>query len=117
MARGSTGNRTVLFACDTRGSRGSGRVYIAGNSADLGSWTPNVIGLFDDGTHGDRKANDGIWSIELQLPLGMEVQYKYTRGGRPGSWEPGEEFPVRHRSFLMPAEDGFAIERSDVFGQ
>jgi hypothetical protein len=45
------------------------------------------------------------------------VQYKYTNSGEAGAWTPGEEFPVRHRSFTVrSASPALRIIR-DTFGR
>jgi hypothetical protein len=51
------------------------------------------------------------------VPVGVEVQYKYTNSGKRGEWTPGEEFPVRHRSFTVPAASPAVRIIKDIFGQ
>jgi hypothetical protein len=41
----------------------------------LGAWNPNQVFMFDDGTHGDDRAGDGIWTVAFQLPVGMRIGY------------------------------------------
>lgn len=66
-------------------------------SAKLGNWTPNKIAMYDDGTHGDKKAGDNIWSIELKFPVGTHLAYKYTWGKTGAGWTGTEEFPGNSR--------------------
>ena len=80
-------------------------IFIAGNHELLGNWTPNKIRMYDDGTHGDEK-EDGIWTIELRLPPGIDLEYKYTNSGAEGSWAPGEEFARLNRSVHITHEAG-----------
>jgi hypothetical protein len=71
----------------------------------------------DDGLEGDEKAGDGIWSLRTVVPAGTEVQYKYTNSGQAGEWIPGEEFPVRHRSFTVPSASPALRTIRDIFGR
>lgn len=95
--------RTVIFRCDARREHVTGKIYIAGNDSLLGSWTPNAVALHDDGRNGDEIANDGVWALRVDLPVGKEVHYKFTNSGVRGEWSPGEEFPLRNRSLTVSA--------------
>jgi len=53
----------------------------------LGDAVPNRVRMYDDGTHGDQKAGDGVWSYAATLPAGRPIFYVYTNSGRPGQWE------------------------------
>ena len=103
MAKGSMEARTVIFRCDARREHVTGKIYIAGNDSLLGSWTPNAVALHDDGRNGDEIANDGVWALRVDLPVGKEVHYKFTNSGVRGEWSPGEEFPLRNRSLTVSA--------------
>jgi hypothetical protein len=103
MAMGSVETRTVIFRCDARREKVSGNIYIAGNDSSLGAWTPNSVALHDDGLDGDETAKDGVWALRVDLPVGKEVQYKFTNSGVRGQWSPGEEFPLRNRSLTVSA--------------
>ncbi len=116
MARGDALMQDVLLTVDASGTPVPDAVYIVGNRKELGDWTPNLIRMFDDGTHGDAKAADGIWSLALRLPVGTEVQYKYTNSGRRGEWVPGEEFPASNRTLTVTHADSTIIVR-DIFGK
>jgi 1,4-alpha-glucan branching enzyme len=48
-----------------------------------GPFNPNLGRMYDDGTNGDKKAGDGIWTIVLPLKPGT-YQYKYVVNG--SSW-------------------------------
>ena len=50
-----------------------------GGTAD-GKYDPTIDKMYDDGTHGDRNAGDGIWTIIKELPPGR-YQYKYVVDG------------------------------------
>jgi lysophospholipase L1-like esterase len=65
----------------------AGPASITGADPQLGSYAPNTALLHDDGTHGDERAGDGVWSLEATFPRGARVFYVYTAGGRRGAWE------------------------------
>lgn len=105
MAQSRSDLVTVLFQVDARAVTVTNAIFIAGNHELLGNWTPNLVRMYDDGTHGDER-EDGIWTIELRFPPGIEVEYKYTNSGMEGSWVPGEEFSRVNRSVLIRNEPG-----------
>jgi alpha-amylase/alpha-mannosidase (GH57 family) len=117
MAQGMNVMTRVKFVCDARRQDVPAAIYITGNLPELGDWRANVITMYDDGTHGDSLAHDGLWSLELDLALGTEVQYKYTNSGAPGVWVPSEEFPFRNRVFTVDGPVGGLLIRRDIFGQ
>ncbi|MGB5872105.1 MAG: carbohydrate-binding module family 20 domain-containing protein, partial [Bacteroidota bacterium] len=86
MAQGSDDRISLLFTCDASGEEVPRRICIVGNLSQLGSWVPNTIPMYDDGTHGDVVSGDKVWSLLLDLPLGETVEYKYTNSGEPGAW-------------------------------
>ena len=106
---------SVLFQCDARNTKVSENIFIVGNTEMLGNWKPNFIKMYDNGTHGDKKANDGIWSLEIQFPIGTELQYKYTNSGKIGEWKPSEEFPQEHRTITVQGTE--QIITNDIFGK
>ncbi len=108
----------VVFQCDARGIEVTSGIFIAGNIPELGEWNPNTIPMFDDGTHGDITAGDGIWTLAVEVPCGVEVRYKFTNSGNTGAWIPGEEFPGEHRSFVpQPGPGEIAVMLLDVFSK
>ena len=82
----------------------------------LGNWTPNLIKMYDDGTHGDEKKGDGIWSIELLVPPNIKIEYKYTNSGYEGVWVPSEEFSANNRELMVSAKPGGQVRIKDKFG-
>lgn len=108
--------RTVRFECDATAEIVPDAIFIVGNQPELGDWQPNIKRLRDDGAAGDLIAADGIWTIEIDLQLGMEVQYKFTNSGAAGSWTPSEEFPHANRSFTVDGTAGETMIRRDKFG-
>jgi len=87
-------------------------LYLVGGLPQLGNWVPNKIPMFDDGTHGDARAGDGIWTREVKLPEGETVLYKYTNSGVPGQWGASDEAPGLNRRLKVRRE----LVVHDVFG-
>ena len=117
MARGSGQTRQVLLTCDARAVAPPTRIFVAGNIPALGEWRPNVVAMHDNGLNGDREAGDNIWSLLIEVPVGVEIQYKYTNNGQPGMWSPGEEFPARHRTLVIQEPSTTPHIQEDVFGK
>jgi alpha-amylase/alpha-mannosidase (GH57 family) len=107
----------VVFVCDTKGMPVPKALYIAGSLPQLGNWTPNTVRMHDDGSGGDLRAGDGIWTFTTELPAGTEVEYKYTNSGFPGTWSPGEEFAGRNRKVRVPSASATPLIIHDIFGQ
>jgi len=108
---------TVVFQCDVRGMYIRTSLYLVGNHEQLGDWIPNKVRLYDDGTHGDTVSGDDIWTIELALPVGAEIEYKFTNSGAEGSWNPGEEFPGMNRKIRVERAEKGKMILLDVFGK
>jgi hypothetical protein len=79
-------------------------MYIVGNHPKLGDLVPNRIAMYDDGTHGDQRAGDQVWSYSVAFPAGTSLFYVYTNSGEEGKWE-GLDVPYI-RSFTVEAKDG-----------
>jgi hypothetical protein len=73
--------------------------------------------MYDDGTHGDRRAGDGIWTIESAFPSGAEILYKFTNSGIMGEWYPGEELAALNRSVEIRPGAANSMVLLDVFGR
>jgi hypothetical protein len=116
MAQSQQDLTTVVFQCDARGMYVRKSLYIAGNHEELGSWLPNKVRLFNDGSHGDAVADDNIWSVEIPLPVGAEIEYKYTNSGAMGNWSPGEEFSSINRRLKVEKTDTGKMLVQDKFG-
>ena len=108
---------TILFQVDASGLQVPKAIYIVGNLDVLGNWTPNLIKMYDDGTHGDEKKSDGIWSLEMRVPVNIKVEYKYTNSGVEGIWVPSEEFPGNNREIIVPAVPTDTLKVLDKFGK
>ncbi|MBI2427632.1 MAG: hypothetical protein HYV29_02335 [Ignavibacteriales bacterium] len=112
--QGKKDSVTVIFKCDARNIFVRRGIYITGNHELLGTWTPNTIRLYDDKTAGDEVANDQIYTLMLQLPAGIELEYKYTNSGPHGVWE-GDELPGVNRKLKIDGSHEKIIV-NDVFG-
>ncbi len=116
MAQSTEDLMTVKIQCDARGMYVRKAIYVAGNLDALGRWVPNTVRMYDDGTHGDAAAADSIWTFELKLPVGTEVEYKFTNSGAEGSWSPGEELPGANRKFRVERTPDGVMTLLDRFG-
>jgi len=88
------------------GARGGARgLYVVGAHPALGGLVPNRIALRDDGTAGDERAGDGVFSLLVRLPAGARLAYVYTSGGREGRWE-GLDVPTLREIDLRGARAG-----------
>lgn len=70
-----------------QGSQITPPLYVVGNHEALGNGAFNSVRLYDDGTHGDERRNDQIWSVELPLAFQEPLYYTFyrhfqSRGGR-----------------------------------
>ena len=108
---------TVLFQCDAKDIYVRKSLFIAGNHSELGNWVPNSVRLYDDGSHGDVTAGDSIWTLEVKLPLGVEIEYKFTNSGAEGNWNPGEEFPGANRKIKIVKDPAGKMVVRDRFGK
>jgi hypothetical protein len=111
-----TDSVTVVFQCDARNNYVRKGIFIAGNQQQLGNWRPNTVKMYDDGSHGDRRQNDSVWTIELRFPVGTEIHYKFTNSGPSGEWNPGEEFPSGNRKVILDGSRDRVV-LTDKFGK
>jgi lysophospholipase L1-like esterase len=98
---GAPGRITLVLRVDMAGEHGRPRVM--GNLPSLGRLQPNVVALHDDGTHGDQRAGDGVWSLGVDVPQPARVVYLYTNGDVPGTWTGLEDY--QPRVFALTARD------------
>lgn len=84
---------------------------------DTGSWTPNQVPMYDDGTHGDDTAGDNVWTVTFDLPRGARLGYKYTWGNQGDLWSGTEEWPGNQRLLEVVDVNGDDfVRRRDNFG-
>ncbi len=91
-------------------------IYIFGSDSQLGNYVPNKIAMFDDGTHGDQRAGDAVWSYSAKFAAGTKLLYAYTNSGDTGKWE-GLDVPHIRRAFKIPAGKTFYHRPIDSFGK
>ncbi|MBW1807756.1 MAG: hypothetical protein JRJ87_06135 [Deltaproteobacteria bacterium] len=84
----------------------------------LGAWVPNSVAMYDDGSHGDEKAADGIWTLTFEkLPVGLRIGYKYTWGRQGDNWGGTEEWPGNRRILeIVDVNGDHIVARFDNFG-
>jgi lysophospholipase L1-like esterase len=116
---------TLVFRVDMSSEPKGRGAYVMGNSTPLGRLTPNVVRLYDDGTHGDQRPQDRIWSLAVAMrPTAINLVYLFTDGDAPGAWRGLENYVSRTiaireadvgRVVLLPIEDfGRRWLRSDA---
>src|SRR5262249_35604906 len=81
---------------------------IAGTDPQLGDASPNTVLMHDDGTGGDERAIDGVWSLETTFPPETHLSYVYTNSGTPGRWE-GLDVPPIRSVVIPPSPDGVPV--------
>ncbi len=99
-----TGNRPVTTS-----------MFIAGPHPQLGDAMPNTVSMYDDGTHGDEKAGDHVWSLAVTFSSGQKVFYVYTNSGEAGKWQNVDVPKVR--SLTVAATVGRSYRPIDTFGE
>jgi hypothetical protein len=83
----------------------------------LGAWVPNAVAMYDDGTHGDERARDSVWTVTFDLPPGARIGYKFTWGVQGANWTGTEEWPGNQRILDVRDLDGdLIVARKDAFG-
>ena len=81
---------------------------IVGTDSQLGDLSPNTVMMHDDGTAGDERAGDGVWSLTAAFAPGTRLSYVYTNSGAAGRWQ-GLDVP-HLRSLVVPASrDGAPV--------
>jgi lysophospholipase L1-like esterase len=99
---------SVVFRVFTEPTPVFKAMYIAGPMPQLGDNVPNRVAMFDDGTHGDQKAGDNVWSYTATFSPGQKVFYVYTNSGTEGRWENLDVPKVR--TFTVPAGGGIVYQ-------
>jgi len=95
----------------------SNNVYIVGPHKQLGGLVPNKIRVYDDGTHGDQRAGDRVWSYSAKFASGTRLFYVYTNGAREGEWE-GLDVPEIRDFTVEPADSENTVYRPiETFGE
>lgn len=106
----------VVFRVHSGGYPVPKALSIVGVDPNLGNGVPNRVALYDNGTHGDQRAGDEVWSLAVTLEPGSVIFYVYANSGTPGRWE-GLDVPDVRR-FRVEASPGERIYRPiETFGQ
>ena len=103
--RASDGPVEIVFRVRANGYPVPRGMFIAGRPRELGEFVPNTVALYDDGTHGDERAGDGVWSRAVRIMPQTEIAYVYTNSGAPGHWE-GLDVPSV-RTVVAPSRDAY----------
>jgi lysophospholipase L1-like esterase len=90
-------------------------LFLAGPHPALGGGVPNRVRMYDDGTHGDERAGDRVWSLALALESGTRVFYVYTNSGDEERWE-GVDVPEVRRFTVPEVGTGSVYRPLDRFG-
>ncbi|HEY3027231.1 MAG TPA: SGNH/GDSL hydrolase family protein [Pyrinomonadaceae bacterium] len=88
---------------------------IVGPYPQLGDNAPNKVEMFDDGTHGDQKAGDNVWSFAATFSPGQKIFYMYTNSGEEGKWE-NLDLP-KVRNFVVPSSGSKIYRPIETFGK
>lgn len=92
-------------------------VYIVAPHPKLGDLTPNKVAMRDDGTRGDQRVGDSVWSYAASLPPGSRLPYVYTNSGGEGKWE-GLDVPHLRELEVAAGAAGKRVCRPiDSFGE
>jgi lysophospholipase L1-like esterase len=106
----------VVFRVHGNGYRVPTALYIVAAHGALGDLVPNRVAMHDDGTNGDQRAGDGVWSNAARLRQGTRLTYVYTNSGIQGRWE-GLDVPVL-REVKVEGPGGRTLYRPvDSFGK
>jgi len=81
------GEVEVIFRVYAGDSPVSRSINIVGVLPQLGTLVPNKVAMYDDGTRGDQRAMDKVWSYAAKFPSGSRIFYVYTNSGQEGKWE------------------------------
>jgi alpha-amylase len=108
---GGTGSTTcaVTFTIANANTSYGQNLYVVGNQAALGNWTPAA---------GDALAIQGAganvpWTGTVALPAGTAIQYKYVKwDGSTAVWEANQPTASGNREFTSCAAGG-AVSRND----
>ena len=77
----------VRFRLFVPNSQGNGhRVFVMGNHPALGDMKPGQVDLYDDGSHGDEKANDRVWSREIEFAQPATLYYTFLDEKATRQW-------------------------------
>ena len=114
-ANPTAGKIDVVFRVRMDHSAVSRGMFIVGPYPEIGDNVPNKVAMFDDGTHGDQKAGDNVWSYTASFSPGRKIFYVYTNSGTEGKWE-NLDLP-KIRSLVVPVSGNTVYRPIETFGQ
>lgn len=113
----TTGEIEVIFRVYAEERHAPKGVYLVGAHPKLGNLIPNRMAMRDDGTQGDQRAGDHVWSYSATFPPGTRLFYVYTTGGSDGKWE-GLDVPLIRGFMVEAAADSETLYRPiESFGR
>jgi lysophospholipase L1-like esterase len=98
----------AVFRVDMSSEPSGRRAYVMGNDPVLGGFVPNTMPLYDDGTHGDQRAGDGVWSRTFSFDGSRLLTYAFSDGSERGAWQGLENYRLRAIA-LRPADLGRVV--------
>ncbi len=100
----------VAFTIANAGTTSGQNLYVVGNTAALGNWTPaSGYALLIQGSGANVP-----WSGTLTLPANTALQYKYVKwNGVAASWESNQASASGNREMSTPATCSSTISRND----
>ncbi len=114
--RAEDGKVEVVFRVDFGDRPVPTAAYIVGAHPDLGNLAPNTLAMHDDGTRGDQRAGDRVWSHAARFEPGTRLAYVYTNSGVRGEWT-GLDVPyVRQFTVASPDSVGRVYRPIETFG-
>jgi lysophospholipase L1-like esterase len=107
-AGGTKGTTRLVFRVSHGAYPVPTAMSIVGTAPQIGDNQPNLVAMHDDGTGGDERAGDGVWSFAAEFAPGTHLTYVYTNSGTRGRWE-GLDVP-HLRDVTVPASaDGAPV--------
>jgi lysophospholipase L1-like esterase len=92
-------------------------MYIVGTHPELGDVVPNKVAMYDDGTHGDQRAGDRVWSYTAAMKPGPKLFYVYTNSGEEGKWEGVDVPDIRDFKLEATGSEERVYRPIDSFGK
>ncbi len=104
------GTCAVAFTIANANTAYGQNLYVVGNVAALGAWSPGAgFALTIQGSGANVP-----WSGTVQLPAGTAIQYKYVKwNGATATWESNQTTASGNREFTVPANCGGTVTRND----
>src|SRR5262245_9070437 len=112
----SGGMTTVVFRVAQGEFPVTTAMSIVGADTKLGDLAPNTVLMHDDGSDGDQRAGDGVWSHAASFAPGTRLSYVYTNSGGRGRWEGLDVPSIRHVTVPASPDGGSVLLPIETFG-